>query len=185
MKPSWVLAMALGAAIGWGAYTLPFDWMQKAGLAGTLIGFVIGSLMIAIIGLSYGFTIRALRLTGGGVAFAMAALGPTHAFIAGWALTLGYSCVVALNASAVTLVFRVTFPELVMRAALSGQLQFFAVVIMIVAVVVIVASMVIYYVAKRPELAAAFRVDVLGKALKYGRSQYQDRRSLLRGGGVP
>lgn len=193
MKPSWVFAMALGAAIGWGAYILPFDWMQKAGLAGTLIGFVVGGLMVAIIGLSYGFTIRALPLTGGGVAFAMAALGRTHAFIAGWALTLGYSCVVALNASAVTLVFRVTFPELVMRgalysvagwtiylpevaicslfiivfawlnskgAALSGQFQFFAVVIMIVAVVVIVASMVIYYVAKRPELAPAFPVDV-------------------------
>ena len=31
---------------------------------------------------------------------------------------LGYSCVVALNASAVTLVFRVTFPELVTRGAL-------------------------------------------------------------------
>lgn len=46
--------MALGAAIGWGAYILPFDWMQKAGLAGTAIGFVIGGLMIAIIGLSYG-----------------------------------------------------------------------------------------------------------------------------------
>lgn len=45
-------------------------------------------------------------------------------------------------------------------AALSGQFQFFAVVIMIVAVVVIVASMVIYHVAKRPELAPAFPVDV-------------------------
>ena len=90
----------------------------------------------------------------------MAALGRTHAFIAGWALTLGYSCVVALNASAVTLVFRVTFPELVMRGALSGRFQFFAVVLMIVAVVVIVASMVIYYVAKRPGLAPAFPVDV-------------------------
>lgn len=52
------------------------------------------------------------------MAFAMAAPGRTHAFIAGWALTLGYSCVVALNASAVTLVFRVTFPELVMQGAL-------------------------------------------------------------------
>lgn len=48
----------------------------------------------------------------------MAALGRTHAFIAGWAPTLGYSCVVALNASAVTLVFRVTLPELVTRGAL-------------------------------------------------------------------
>lgn len=69
-------------------------------------------------GNSYGFTVRALPLTGGGVAFAMAALGWVHAFIAGRALTLGYSCVVALKASAVTLVFRVTFPELVMRGAL-------------------------------------------------------------------
>ena len=97
-----------------GCLYLPFDWMQKAELAETLIGFVIGGLMIAIIGLSYGFTIRALPLTGGGVAFAMAALGRAHAFIAGWALTLGYSCVVALNASAVALIFRVTFPDLVM-----------------------------------------------------------------------
>lgn len=90
----------------------------------------------------------------------MAALGRTHAFIAGWALTLGFSCVVALNASAVTLVFRVTFPELVMRGALSVRFQFFAVVLMIVAVVVIVASMAIYYIAERPELAPAFPVDV-------------------------
>ncbi|WP_296133061.1 hypothetical protein [uncultured Corynebacterium sp.] len=55
-----------------GCHILPFDWMQKAGLAGTVIGF----------------TIRALPLTGGGVSFAMAALGRTHAFIAGWALML-------------------------------------------------------------------------------------------------
>ncbi|WP_239659006.1 hypothetical protein [Corynebacterium aurimucosum] len=89
MKPSWVFAMALGAAIGWGAYILPFDWIEKSGLAGTAIGFAIGGLMIAIIGLSYGFTIRALPLTGGGVAFAMAALGRTHAFIAGWGADVG------------------------------------------------------------------------------------------------
>lgn len=78
----------------------------------------------------------------------------------GWALTLGHSCVVALNASAVTLVYCAAFRELVMRNALSGQFQFFAVVIMIVAVVVIVASMAVYYAAKRPELAPAFPVDV-------------------------
>ncbi|OFN17709.1 hypothetical protein HMPREF2604_08330 [Corynebacterium sp. HMSC055A01] len=54
--------------------------MQTAECAGTVIGFVIGSLMIAIIGLSYVVTIRALPLTGSEVAFAMAALGRTHAF---------------------------------------------------------------------------------------------------------
>lgn len=34
--------MALGAVIGWGAYILLFDRMQKAGLAGTVNGFVVG-----------------------------------------------------------------------------------------------------------------------------------------------
>ena len=52
------------------------------------------------------------------MAFAMAALGRIHAFIAGGAPALGYSCVVALNASAVAFVFRDTFPDLVMRGAL-------------------------------------------------------------------
>ncbi|OFP65917.1 hypothetical protein HMPREF2978_06585 [Corynebacterium sp. HMSC074C01] len=53
-----------------------------------VIGFVVGGLMIAITGLSYGFSIRALPLTGSGVAFAMATLGRTHAFIAGWTIYL-------------------------------------------------------------------------------------------------
>lgn len=117
-KPSWVFAMALGSAIGWGAFVLPFDWISSAGLAGTLIGFLIGGLVIAIIGLNYGVVVRHLPVTGGGVAYALATLGRVSAFIAGWCLTLGYTGIVALNASAVTLVFRVTLPDLVMRAKL-------------------------------------------------------------------
>ena len=117
-KPSWVFAMALGAAIGWGAFILPFDWMQTGGLGGTLIGFLIGGASIGIIALSYGYIIRALPVTGGGVAYALAALGKKHAFIAGWSLTLGYAGCVALNASAVTLAFRVTAPDWFMRIPL-------------------------------------------------------------------
>lgn len=110
--------MALGAAIGWGAFILPFDWMIASGMAGSLIGLFIGGLMITIIAFSYGYTIRALPVTGGGVVFAMVSLGRLHSFIAGWALTLGYAGIVALNASAVTLVFRVTFPKLLQRVPL-------------------------------------------------------------------
>ncbi|QNE89948.1 APC family permease [Corynebacterium incognita] len=114
-NPAWVFAMALGAAIGWGAFILPFDWMMSGGLAGTLIGFIIGGLLIGVIALSYGGAIRFLPVTGGGVAFALSALGRHHAFVAGWALALAYACIVALNASAVTLVFRVILPNWVMR----------------------------------------------------------------------
>lgn len=118
MKPQWVFAMALGSAVGWGAFILPFDWLQSGGLAGTLLGFLIGGAMIALIAVNYGLIIRALPVTGGGLAFALAALGRTHGFIAGWCLMLGYAGIVALNASAVTLVFRVTVPGLVMRGKL-------------------------------------------------------------------
>src|SRR5699024_3200447 len=39
-------------------------------------------------------------------------LGRTHAFISGWFLTLGYICIVALNASALALMFKYVFPSL-------------------------------------------------------------------------
>ena len=118
LKPSWVFAMALGSAIGWGAFILPFTWAQTGGLAGTFLGFAIGGSMIAVIAVSYGYIVEKLPVSGGGVAYALASLGRTHGFIAGWALTLGYAGIVALNASAVTLVFRVTLPSLVMNAKL-------------------------------------------------------------------
>lgn len=41
--------MALGAAIGWGAYTLPFDWMQKAGLAGLMRLLLGGALTLGVL----------------------------------------------------------------------------------------------------------------------------------------
>ena len=74
-KPSWVFAMALGSAIGWGAFILPFDWMTASGLGGALIGLAIGGGLIAIIGFSYGYAIKALPVTGGSVVFAMVSLG--------------------------------------------------------------------------------------------------------------
>lgn len=118
MKPSWVFAMALGSAVGWGAFILPYEWGVSGGLGGTVIGFALGGLIIAIIAVSYGKVIEKLPVAGGSVAFALSGLGRIHGFIAGWCLTLGYACIVALNASAVTLVFRVTLPDLVMRAKL-------------------------------------------------------------------
>ena len=94
-------------------FALRLDDRQRAW--GALVGLAIGGGLIAIIGFSYGYTIKALPVTGGSVIFAMVSLGGTHSFIAGWALTLGNAGIVALNASAVTLVFRVTLPNLFQR----------------------------------------------------------------------
>ena len=87
-KPSWVFAMAVGSAIGWGSFVLPFDWIQQSGWLGATIGFIVGGLMIAVIGLNYGVAVKCLPVSGGGVAHALAACGRLHCAIAGWSLSL-------------------------------------------------------------------------------------------------
>lgn len=118
LKPGWVFAIALGSAVGWGAFILPVDWLKQGGTAGALIGFVIGTLLIAFIAVSYGLVIRAMPLTGGELAFTLQSFGRYAAFVVGWFLALAYACIVALNATAIALVCRMLFPSVMERAHL-------------------------------------------------------------------
>lgn len=113
LKPHWVWAIALGSAIGWGAFVQPIDWMKTAGPIGAIIGLSIGALLMMLIAVSYGFLIRSFPVSGGEFAYAFISLGRTHAFISGWFLTLGYLCIVALNASAFALMFKYVFPNVI------------------------------------------------------------------------
>lgn len=113
LKPHWVWAIALGSSIGWGAFVQPTNWIAQAGPLGVIIGFSIGSLLMMLIAVSYGFLIRKFPVSGGEFAYAYLSLGRTHAFISGWFLTLGYICIVALNASALALMFKFVFPSFV------------------------------------------------------------------------
>src|SRR5699024_12123984 len=74
--------------------------METAGPLGVIIGFTIGALLMMLIAVSYGFLIRSFPVSGGEFAYAYISAGRTQAFISGWFLTLGYLCIVALNASA-------------------------------------------------------------------------------------
>ena len=112
LKAHWVWAIALGSAIGWGAFVQPTNWMAQAGPLGAMIGFAIGGLLMIVIGISYGFLVRSFPVSGGEFAYAYISLGRTHAFIGGWFLTLGYLCIVALNASAFALMFKYVFPSI-------------------------------------------------------------------------
>lgn len=113
LKPHWVWAIALGSAIGWGAFVQPINWMATAGPLGVIIGFSIGALLMMLIAVSYGFLIKNFPVSGGEFAYAYISLGRTHAFISGWFLTLGYICIVALNASAFALMIKYVFPKVI------------------------------------------------------------------------
>lgn len=106
LKPHWVWAIALGSSVGWGAFILPTDWMATAGPLGAILGLGIGGLLMMVIAVSYGFMIRNFPIAGGEFAYAYSGFGRDHAFMCGWFLTLGYICIVALNASALALLGR-------------------------------------------------------------------------------
>ncbi|AUJ25531.1 MULTISPECIES: APC family permease [Virgibacillus] len=113
LKPHWVWAIAFGSAIGWGAFVLPVDWMSMAGPLGVILGFIIGAILMIIIGVSYGFLVEKLPVSGGEFTYAYYGLGRYHAFLCGWFLTLGYLSIVALNASALALLGKFLFPTFV------------------------------------------------------------------------
>ncbi|MFK2825121.1 APC family permease [Bacillus sp. B190/17] len=111
-KQHWVWAIALGSAIGWGAFILPTEWMAKAGPLGVITGLFIGGLIMMVIAVSYGILINKFPVSGGGFTYAYLGFGRTHAYFCGWFLTLGYICIVALNASAMALLGKFLFPSI-------------------------------------------------------------------------
>lgn len=117
-KASWIYAMAVGSAVGWGAFVLPFEWLSASGLLAVITGFIIGTFLVGVIAVNYGYATRSLPVNGGAIAFALATFGRLHGFIAGWSLLLGYGAIICLNASAVTLVLRLIIPDVMMIGGL-------------------------------------------------------------------
>ncbi|HIX00675.1 MAG TPA: APC family permease [Candidatus Nesterenkonia stercoripullorum] len=111
LKPHWVWAIALGSAVGWGAFVLPADWMDTAGPMGALLGLAIGGGLMIVVGVSYGFLAKVFPVSGGAFAYTLVGFGRTHAYICAWFMTLGYVSIVALNASALGLLGKRALPQ--------------------------------------------------------------------------
>ena len=111
LGPIEVLALALGAIVGWGCFVLPgIRFLPDAGPLGTVIAFFIGALFQGIVALSYSVLIKPYPVAGGAFAYAYAGFGTNGAFICGWALVLSYICVIAANAMALILLTRYLIP---------------------------------------------------------------------------
>ena len=111
LSPLQVWALALGCILGWGCFVLPgIRFLPQAGPVAACIGFLIGGGLLGFVALSYGKMIESYPVAGGEFAYAYAGFGPTAAFVCGWALVLGYTCIIALNATAIALLTRFLLP---------------------------------------------------------------------------
>lgn len=95
-----VLFLAMGAMLGWGWVILSGEWVATAGFVGATLAFIIGGILITLIGLTYAELATAIPEAGGGVVFVQRAYNPSLAFIAGWSVLFGYMSVIAFEAVA-------------------------------------------------------------------------------------
>ena len=110
LQPHWVWAIALGSAVGWGAFVLPSNWIATAGPLGALLGMLIGGALMVVVGFSYGFLAKTFPVSGGALAYTWVCFGRLHAYVCSWFMTLVYVAIVALNASALSVLARQLIP---------------------------------------------------------------------------
>src|SRR5699024_451584 len=86
-------------------------WITEAGSLGAILAFLIGGLLVVLIGLTYAELASALPLAGGELVYSFKAMGRTASFIATWAVILGYVSVIAFEAVALPTVFEYLIPN--------------------------------------------------------------------------
>lgn len=106
-----ILVIAFGAMIGWGWVINSGDWITTAGFAGSIIGMLIGGVMVFFVGLTYAELTSAMPQCGGEHVFSYRAMGPTGSFVCTWMIILGYVATSAFEATALPTVITYLFPE--------------------------------------------------------------------------
>jgi len=105
-----ILVIAFGAMIGWGWVVSSGGWIEKGGVLGAALGFVIGGIMIFFVGLTYAELTSAMPQCGGEHVFSHRAMGPTGSFICTWAIILGYIGVACFEACAFPTILTYLWP---------------------------------------------------------------------------
>ena len=105
-----ILVIAFGAMIGWGWVVSSGGWIQKGGVLGAALGFVVGGVMIFFVGLTYAELTAAMPQCGGEHVWSHRAMGPTGSFVCTWAIVLGYVGVACFEACAFPTIISYLWP---------------------------------------------------------------------------
>lgn len=106
-----ILVIAFGAMIGWGWVVSTGEWIERAGVIGAILGFVIGGVMIFFVGMAYAELTPAMPECGGEHVFSMRAMGPNGSFVCTWAIIGGYVSVVCFEACALPTIITYLYPK--------------------------------------------------------------------------
>ena len=107
-----VLVVAFGAMIGWGWVISSGQWITNGGILGTVIGFIIGGIMIYFVGLCYAELTTALPKCGGEHVFSYKAFGSVGSYICTWSVILSYIGVVCYEVVSFPTILQYLFPNI-------------------------------------------------------------------------
>ena len=106
-----IIALAFGAMVGWGWVVLAGGWVATAGTWGAMTAFLIGGMVVVMIGVTYAELIASMPITGGEHTYTHRALGVNASFICSWSMLFGYLSVVAFEAVALPTVVEYLIPN--------------------------------------------------------------------------
>ena len=112
LKSRDVIAIGFGAMIGWNWVLLTGYWIQTAGSLGTALAFVIGGIIMGIIGLTYAELTTAMPIVGGEHVWTERGLGNTSSFVCTWALLYAYLFVSMFEAVALPTAMEYLLPQI-------------------------------------------------------------------------
>ncbi|MBT6247360.1 MAG: APC family permease [Gammaproteobacteria bacterium] len=106
-----VIALAFGAMIGWSWVLLTGEWILRAGAMGAAVAFLVGSVVVLLISLTYAELAAAMPKAGGEHVYALRALGYGPAFVASWAILMAYVTVCVFESAALPTALEYLFPD--------------------------------------------------------------------------
>lgn len=88
------------------------QWITSGGVLGTVLGFIIGGIMIYFVGLCYAELTTAMPKCGGEHVFSYKAFGSIGAYICTWSIILSYIGVVCYEAVSFPTILQYVFPKI-------------------------------------------------------------------------
>lgn len=107
-----VLALSFGAMIGWSWVLLTGTWVERAGVGGAALAFVIGGIAVIFISLTYAELASAMPQAGGEHIYTHRAFGRGWSFVCTWALVMAYVTVPVFESVALPTALEYLFPDI-------------------------------------------------------------------------
>ena len=105
-------ALAFGCAVGSDAFVMPWsEFLPKAGPLGTVLGILVGGLIMTVVAWNFHYMINRMPGPGGAYAYASKAFGHDHGFLCGFLLGFAYLAIVWLDVTALVVVAHYTLGD--------------------------------------------------------------------------